>query len=184
MSFSGRVRPLWVRAAATCCLSPQLQHSSFSTPLKRLYRHPLCLETLLSICVLMSLQHYFTRDCGEWGLDRASRLFACRPLPCPWSSWAGVDVLLRENTVNILTQPLWHLEKWDNIIFLFFSPHSLVVCMICRKTLWISSGLYQMSEDTQELAFKTEICRKTDFGGFAVHCCILLVIWEMWSVVL
>ena len=134
-SFPGRVRPLRVRTVTTCCLSPSVPAQLFQHTSKAVIQASFVLEPLLSTCVLMSLQCHFTRDCGEWGLDRALSLFACRPLPCPCPSWVGVDVLLRENMVNILMQSLWHFEKRDNTIFLFFALHSLVVCVIYRKTL-------------------------------------------------
>lgn len=105
-------------------------------------------------------------------------------LPCPCPSWVGIDVLLRGNMVNILMHCLWRFKKWDNTIFLFFALQSLVVCVTYRKTLWISSCLYQMSEDTQELAFRTQIYVKMDFGVFTLHCYNLLVTGEIWSVVL
>lgn len=45
------------------------------------------LETLCSMCLLLSLQHHFKRDCGEWELDCASSLSEWRPLPYPCPLW-------------------------------------------------------------------------------------------------
>lgn len=164
-SFPGRARPF--RSG----LLPHVVHLlSFSTPLKQSYRLPFCLS-LSSAGVYWCHCNVFTRDCGEWGLDCALSLFACRPLPRPCPSWVGIDVLLRGNMVNTLMQSLWHLEKWDNTIILFFALQSLVVCVTYRKTLWISSCLYQMSEDTIGACLQdTNLCEN---GLWGFYCALL-----------